>query len=335
MSAKGTKTAKEPKSKVTKEKEPKEAKKTTARKKKEKTIDQNEIVAVPVTNSVIPIILESPNKIKKIISFLPKGKYIVLASCGHVRRLPRKNGSVLPEKDFQMIWEENPSTHKYMEKIIEIAKEIDKNKGEIILATDPDREGESIANHIATILREKKISSGIKRIIFQEITKSKILEAIKNPIDIDQNKVNSYFGRLSLDYLVGFNVSPLLWTKLKSCKSAGRVQSAVLRSIIERELEILRFKAEKYWTLSSIFNIDNSEYTAQLVEWQKKPLEKFMWTKNSVEKAKDILQEDAYKITNIESKKQSRSPHPPFITSTLQQEAARMLGYHENSPKIV
>ena len=130
--------------------------------------------------------------------------------------------------------------------------------------------------------------------------------------------------------MVGFNVSPLLWTKLKSCKSAGRVQSAVLRSIIERELEILRFKAEKYWTLSSIFNIDNSEYTAQLVEWQKKPLEKFMWTKNSVEKAKDILQEDAYKITNIESKKQSRSPHPPFITSTLQQEAARMLGWNSS-----
>ena len=275
------------------------------------------------------VIVESPTKAKTMLGYFPSN-VAVLASCGHVRRLPRRNGSVLPEKDFQMIWEENPSTHKYMEKIIEVAKEIDKNKGEIILATDPDREGESIANHIATILREKKITSRIKRIIFQEITKSKILEAIKNPIDIDQNKVNSYFGRLSLDYLVGFNVSPLLWTKLKSCKSAGRVQSAVLRSIIEREIEILRFKSEKYWTLSSIFNIDNSEYVAQLVEWQKKPLEKFMWNKNSVEKAKDVLQEDVYKIANIETKKQNRSPHPPFITSTLQQEAARILGWNSS-----
>lgn len=275
------------------------------------------------------VIVESPTKAKTMSGYFPSN-ITVLASCGHVRRLPRKNGSVMPDKDFKMIWEENPNTQKYMDKIIDAAKEVNRTGGEIILATDPDREGESIANHIATILREKKINCSVKRIVFQEITKSKILDAIKNPTNIDENKVNSYFGRLSLDYLVGFNVSPILWTKLKSCKSAGRVQSAVLRSIIERELEIIRFKAEKYWTLASIFEVDKSKYLAQLVEWQQKPLEKFMWTAESVQEAKKVLEKDEYTIAKIETKKQNRSPSAPFITSTLQQESARILGWNSS-----
>ena len=272
------------------------------------------------------VIVESPTKAKTMSGYF-QNNFIVLASCGHVRRLPRKNGSVLPQQDFKMIWEDNPNTQKYIDKIIEAAKEVDKSKGEIILATDPDREGESIGNHIATILREKGISCQIKRIIFQEITKSKILEAIRNPSEINKNKVDSYFARLSLDYLVGFTVSPLLWTKLKSCRSAGRVQSAVLRAIIERELEIIRFKAEKYWTLAALFEINKFKYSAQLCEWKKKPLEKFMWTEESVKEAKQILEKDPYRISSIETKKQTRSPAPPFITSTLQQEAAKVLGW--------
>ena len=283
-------------------------------------------------NNLTLVVVESPTKAKTMSGYF-QNNFIVLASCGHVRRLPRKSGSVLPTEDFKMIWEDNPNTQKYMSKIIEAAVEVDKNKGEIILATDPDREGESIANHIATILREKGISSKIKRIIFQEITKSKILEAIRNPVEINKDKVDSYFARLSLDYLVGFTISPLLWTKLKNCKSAGRVQSAVLRAIIERELETIRFKSEKYWTLSSLFLVDNIEYSAQLAEWNKKPLEKFMWTEESVKEAKNVLEKDSYKITSIESKKQTRSPLAPFITSTLQQEAAKVLGW--SSSKVM
>jgi DNA topoisomerase I len=275
------------------------------------------------------IIVESPTKCKTIAEYLKsdKSNTYVLASYGHIRKLPAKNGSVLPGENFKMIWENNPNSSKYIANIIERAKFIQKNNGTILLATDPDREGEAIAWHIAEVLKENNIKCNTKRIVFQEITKSKILEAMKNPTEIGHNKVHSYFARLGLDYLVGFSVSPILWTKIKGCRSAGRVQSAALRAIVDRELEIIRFNSQKYWSLSAMFGIKNKDYKAELVEWEKKPVTKFMWNAESVNEAKIKLEKDKYHIDSIEHKKHSRSPYAPFTTSTMQQEASSKLGW--------
>jgi len=194
------------------------------------------------------VIVESPAKAKTINKYLGKD-YQVLASFGHIRDLPSKDGSVLPDEDFAMTWELSPGGKKRLQDIIKAVKEADT----IVLASDPDREGEAIAWHILEELKAKKLlkDKKIERVVFHEITKSAVTEAIKNPRQIDDNLVSAYMARRALDYLVGFTLSPVLWRKLPGSKSAGRVQSVALRLVCERENEIERFKAEEYWTIDA------------------------------------------------------------------------------------
>ena len=196
------------------------------------------------------VIVESPAKAKTINKYLGKD-YLVLASYGHIRDLPSKNGSVDPDKNFSMLWEIDSFSKKYLKEITNAAEESSK----IILATDPDREGEAIAWHVKEVLEAKKLLKGkeLERVVFNEITKSAILNAIKNPRDIELPLVEAYLARRALDYLVGFNISPILWTKLPGSKSAGRVQSVALKLITEREKEIELFNPKEYWTLTSDF----------------------------------------------------------------------------------
>jgi len=200
------------------------------------------------------VIVESPAKAKTINKYLGKD-YIVLASYGHVRDLPSKNGSVNPEKSFEMQWEIDSFSKKYLKEITDAAANSDK----IILATDPDREGEAIAWHVKKVLEDKKLlkDKKLERVVFNEITKNAVTKAIKNPRDIENLLVNAYLARRALDYLVGFNISPILWTKLPGSKSAGRVQSVALKLITEREHEIELFKPEEFWTINNDF--ENSE----------------------------------------------------------------------------
>ena len=208
------------------------------------------------------VIVESPAKAKTINKYLGD-KYLVLASYGHIRDLPSKNGSVDPENKFQMEWEIDSFSKKYLKEITNAAEDSDK----IILATDPDREGEAIAWHVKEVLDKKKLlkDKHLERVVFNEITKKAILDAIKNPREIHLPLVEAYLARRALDYLVGFNISPILWTKLPGSKSAGRVQSVALKLITEREKEIELFKPEEYWTLTSDFtNKDNKNIFSKL-----------------------------------------------------------------------
>ena len=208
------------------------------------------------------VIVESPAKAKTINKYLGKD-YLVLASYGHIRDLPSKNGSVDPENKFQMEWEIDSFSKKYLKEITNAAEDSDK----IILATDPDREGEAIAWHVKEVLEKKKLlkDKNLERVVFNEITKKAILDAIKNPRQIHLPLVEAYLARRALDYLVGFNISPILWTKLPGSKSAGRVQSVALKLITEREKEIELFKPEEYWTLTSDFtNKDNKNIFSKL-----------------------------------------------------------------------
>ena len=201
------------------------------------------------------VIVESPAKAKTINKYLG-GDYTVLASYGHIRDLPSKNGSVNPEDKFKMIWEVDSFSKKYLKEITDAAKKSEK----IILATDPDREGEAIAWHVKEYLDEKKIlkDKKIERVVFNEITKKAVTNGIDNPRKIESNLVDAYMARRALDYLVGFNISPILWTKLPGSKSAGRVQSVALKLITEREHEIESFNPEEFWTLSIKFNDNNN-----------------------------------------------------------------------------
>ena len=208
------------------------------------------------------VIVESPAKAKTINKYLGKD-YLVLASYGHIRDLPSKNGSVNPDKNFEMLWEIDSFSKKYLKEITDAVEDSDK----IILATDPDREGEAIAWHVKEYLNSKKILKGktLERVVFNEITKNAILDAIKNPRQIELPLVDAYLARRALDYLVGFNISPILWTKLPGSKSAGRVQSVALKLITEREHEIELFKPEEYWTLTSDFtNTENKNIFSKL-----------------------------------------------------------------------
>ena len=201
------------------------------------------------------VIVESPAKAKTINKYLGKN-YLVLASYGHIRDLPSKNGSVDPENKFNMLWEVDSFSKKYLKEITDAVEDSDK----IILATDPDREGEAIAWHVKEYLISKKVLKDklIERVVFNEITKNAILKAIENPRQIEIPLVEAYLARRALDYLVGFNISPILWTKLPGSKSAGRVQSVALKLITEREHEIETFNPEEYWSLTSDFtNTDN------------------------------------------------------------------------------
>ncbi|MDC0164436.1 type I DNA topoisomerase [Candidatus Pelagibacter bacterium] len=272
------------------------------------------------------VIVESPAKAKTINKYLGKN-YLVLASYGHIRDLPSKNGSVDPDNKFQMEWEIDSFSKKYLKEITNAAEDSDK----IILATDPDREGEAIAWHVKEVLDKKKLLKGkhLERVVFNEITKKAILDAIKNPREIHLPLVEAYLARRALDYLVGFNISPILWTKLPGSKSAGRVQSVALKLITEREKEIELFKPEEYWTLTSDFtNKDNKNIFSKLSLFNGEKIDKFSFkNKEEIQKAVDVINKTKFKIADVNTKIFRRNPLAPFTTSTLQQTASGRFGF--------
>jgi DNA topoisomerase-1 len=272
------------------------------------------------------VIVESPAKAKTINKYLGKD-YLVLASYGHIRDLPSKNGSVDPENKFEMLWEIDSFSKKYLKEITNAAE----NSKKIILATDPDREGEAIAWHVKEVLESKKLLKGkdLERVVFNEITKNAILEAIKNPRNIHLPLVEAYLARRALDYLVGFNISPILWTKLPGSKSAGRVQSVALKLITEREKEIELFNPEEYWTLTSDFtNKDNKNFQSKLSLFDNKRIERYSFkTKSEIEKAINIINKSQFSIKDVNTKIFKRNPLAPFTTSTLQQTASGKFGF--------
>ena len=272
------------------------------------------------------VVVESPAKAKTINKYLGKD-YKVLASYGHIRDLPSKDGSVNPEEDFKMVWELSSGGKKRLNDIITALKDCDT----LVLASDPDREGEAIAWHILEELSSKKKlkDKKIERVVFHEITKKAVTEAIKNPRQIDDNLVSAYMARRALDYLVGFTLSPVLWRKLPGSRSAGRVQSVALRLICEREMEIEKFKPEEYWTIDvDLGTKDDALIPSHLINLDGKKLEKFdINTKEKADAAKAKIEAQEFQISKIERKKANRYPAPPFTTSTLQQEAARKLRF--------
>lgn len=272
------------------------------------------------------VIVESPAKAKTINKYLGDD-YKVLASFGHIRDLPSKDGSVQPDNDFAMTWELSTGGQKRLKDIIAALKDADT----IILASDPDREGEAIAWHILEELTARKKIAGkkIERVVFHEITKKAVTEAIKNPRQIDDNLVSAYMARRALDYLVGFTLSPVLWRKLPGSKSAGRVQSVALRLICDRETEIEKFKSEEYWTIDAeLLTSSKAVIKSRLVNLDGKKLEKFdLNTEAKALEAKAKIEAQNFAISNVERKKANRYPAPPFTTSTLQQEAARKLRF--------
>ncbi len=272
------------------------------------------------------VVVESPAKAKTINKYLGKD-YQVLASYGHIRDLPSKDGSVNPEEDFKMEWELSSGGKKRLTDIMTALKKCDT----LVLASDPDREGEAIAWHILEELKSKKKlkDKKIERVVFHEITKNAVTEAIENPRQIDDNLVSAYMARRALDYLVGFTLSPVLWRKLPGSKSAGRVQSVALRLICEREMEIEKFKPEEYWTIDvDLGTKTDAVIPSHLINLDGKKLEKFdINTKEKADLAKLKIEAQDFEISKIERKKANRYPAPPFTTSTLQQEAARKLRF--------
>ncbi len=272
------------------------------------------------------VIVESPAKAKTVNKYLGPG-YRVIASYGHVRDLPSKNGSVLPDKDFEMHWDVEPKAQKRLD---EIAKAV-KGAKKLILATDPDREGEAISWHVLQVLDRKKALAGIpvERVVFNAVTKEAVLDAMRHPRAIDGPLVNAYLARRALDYLVGFTLSPVLWRKLPGARSAGRVQSVALRLVCDRELEIERFRAQEYWSIAAeLANARNETFVARLASIGGKKLDKFdIADQATAERLKAALEGGRFTVANIESKAQRRNPAPPFTTSTLQQEASRKLGF--------
>ena len=272
------------------------------------------------------VIVESPAKAKTINKYLGD-KYKVLASYGHIRDLPSKNGSVDPNHNFKMEWEVDSFSKKYLKEITDAAKDSSK----IILATDPDREGEAIAWHVKEYLSEKKLlkDKEIERVVFNEITKKAVIQGIENPRQIEPLLVDAYMARRALDYLVGFNISPILWTKLPGSKSAGRVQSVALKLITEREHEVESFKPEEFWTLKINFVDDkNKKITASISQLDNNKIEKFSFkNKEEINKSISIINKKIFNITDISSKIVNRNPSGPFTTSTLQQTASSRLGF--------
>ena len=272
------------------------------------------------------VIVESPAKAKTINKYLGDN-YKVLASYGHIRDLPSKNGSVNPDQDFKMEWEVDSFSKKYLKEITDAAKDSSK----IILATDPDREGEAIAWHVKEYLNEKKLlkDKEIERVVFNEITKKAVIQGIENPRQIEPLLVDAYMARRALDYLVGFNISPILWTKLPGSKSAGRVQSVALKLITEREHAIESFKPEEFWTLSIKFaDTANQNFTASISQLDNNKVEKFSFrNKEEINKAISSINKKKFSITDISSKIVNRNPSGPFTTSTLQQTASSRLGF--------
>ncbi len=272
------------------------------------------------------VVVELPAKAKTINKYLGRG-YEVLASYGHVRDLPAKNGSVDPDANFRMIWEVDAKAQKRLNDIARAAKGADR----LILATDPDREGEAISWHVLEVLKQKKALNGqpIDRVVFNAITKQAVTEAMAHPRRIDQALVDAYLARRALDYLVGFTISPVLWRKLPGARSAGRVQSVALRLVCDRELEIEKFIRREYWSLVATLATPRSDtFEARLVGADGKKLQRLdIGTGAEAEAFKQALETAAFRVESVEAKPVKRHPQPPFTTSTLQQEASRKLGF--------
>ncbi|MGA3004004.1 MAG: type I DNA topoisomerase [Acetobacteraceae bacterium] len=272
------------------------------------------------------VVVESPAKAKTINRYLGGG-YTVLASFGHVRDLPPKDGSVRPDQDFAMDWESDARGEKQVGAIVKALK----GAKNLYLATDPDREGEAISWHVRAMLEDKKALKGVKvqRISFNEITRGAIREAIQHPRDLDLPLIEAYMARRALDYLVGFTLSPVLWRKLPGSRSAGRVQSVALRLICEREAEIEVFRAREYWTIEAVFiTPGGAPFTARLTHLNGKRLDQFdLNTQALAEAAKALVEQGEFSVGSVERKRVRRNPPPPFTTSTLQQEASRKLGF--------
>jgi len=273
------------------------------------------------------VIVESPAKAKTINKYLGPD-YKVVASYGHVRDLPSKDGSVRPDDDFAMSWEVDGKSEKHMKAMAEAVRGADR----LYLATDPDREGEAISWHINEVLKTRRALKGVevKRVVFNEVTRNAVIEAFRKPRDIDIELVDAYLARRALDYLVGFTLSPVLWRKLPGSRSAGRVQSVALRLICEREAEIEAFKAREYWTVEVEFTTEaGDKFTARLTHLDGKKLERYdLDSEAKARAAADaILAAPGFSVTSIERRQTRRNPFPPFTTSTLQQEASRKLGF--------
>ena len=275
------------------------------------------------------VIVESPSKAKTINKYLGQD-YKVVASYGHIRDLPSKNGSVDPSNNFSMIWELDEKGQKRVKDIVSQSK----GAKNLFLATDPDREGEAISWHIQQILDDLKATKGmnVQRIVFHEITKKAISEALKNPRQVNQELVDAYLARRALDYLVGFTLSPILWRKLPGARSAGRVQSVALRLVVEREQEIEAFRTQEYWSVhTQCLNTAKVGFSAKLNYLNGKKLDKFdLPNEETASIAVKAIEAASFSVADIEKKQVRRNPAAPFTTSTLQQEASRKLGF---SPK--
>ncbi|WP_208440877.1 type I DNA topoisomerase [Bartonella raoultii] len=272
------------------------------------------------------VIVESPAKAKTINKYLGS-QYKVVASFGHVRDLPAKDGSVLPDQDFLMKWDIDSAAAKRLNEIAKAVKEADS----LILATDPDREGEAISWHILDVLHQKKVlkDKPIKRVVFNAITKKSVLDAMNNPRDIDISLVDAYLARRALDYLVGFTLSPVLWRKLPGARSAGRVQSVALRIICDRESEIEHFIKEDYWSITTqLKTIRNDYFQARLTMFNQRKIGKLdIQSQEQADQIRLMLEEAQYHTLSVEAKPTKRNPFPPFTTSTLQQAASSKLGF--------
>src|SRR3954465_2683259 len=270
------------------------------------------------------VVVESPAKAKTIEKYLGPG-YRVLASYGHVRDLPPKDGSVDPDHGFAMTWE------TYADKARQLKAISDEAKGaeSLILATDPDREGEAISWHVQEVLAKKKaLPAHVERVTFNAITKSAVLDAMANPRGLDEDLIDAYRARRALDYLVGFTLSPVLWRKLPGAKSAGRVQSVALRLIVDREREIEIFRPQEYWSVGATFEADGQSFSARLAQLDGKKIERLtIGNRADADAAKAVVEAGRFTVSSVETKPFSKNPPPPFTTSTLQQEAARKLGF--------
>ncbi len=272
------------------------------------------------------LIVESPGKVKAINKYLGSN-YKVLASFGHIRDLPSKDGSVKPDDDFSMVWDVDARAASKIKDIAAAVKGADK----LILATDPDREGEAISWHILEVLKSKNLigKMPVERVAFNAITKTAVLEAIQHPREINQELVDAYLARRALDYLVGFTLSPVLWRKLPGARSAGRVQSVALRLVVEREQEIEAFRAQEYWSIDADLSATGGSFQTRLVQLDGKKIEKLSLTNQAdADRAVAAIKAQSFAVASVEASPVRDNPKPPFKTSTLQQEASRKLGFN-------
>jgi DNA topoisomerase I len=272
------------------------------------------------------LIVESPGKVKAINKYLGSN-YKVLASFGHIRDLPSKDGSVKPDDDFSMTWDVDARAQSKIKDIAAAMKGADK----LILATDPDREGEAISWHILEVLKDRKVLGTIpvERVAFNAVTKSAIMEAIAHPRKLNRELVDAYLARRALDYLVGFTLSPVLWRKLPGARSAGRVQSVALRLVVEREQEIEAFKAQEYWSIDTDLAAASGNFSARLIQLNGKKIDRLSLANQAeADRAVAAIKAQKFSVGSVEAKPVRRNPSPPFKTSTLQQEASRKLGFN-------